>query len=88
MSAAMVIRVVSRHGKVNAILDETTYSAIWWKTVELALFSLKRCEIEEKVKYKAEEHHRFSTKRHLVVMNAKNRRLKMQICLFSALIPT
>ncbi|GBO43866.1 hypothetical protein AVEN_46036-1 [Araneus ventricosus] len=53
-------------------------------TVELALLSLKMYEMEEKVNYKVVELHRFSTKRHLMVMNAKNRTLKMHICLFAA----
>ncbi|GBO32208.1 hypothetical protein AVEN_87132-1, partial [Araneus ventricosus] len=48
MAAAIYIRVVSRYGKVTI----TTYSATWWKTVELALLSLKRCEIEEKSELK------------------------------------
>ncbi|GBL72987.1 hypothetical protein AVEN_50440-1 [Araneus ventricosus] len=44
----------------------------------------KQYEIDEKVNSKVVEHHRFSTKRHLMVMNAKNRTLKMHICLFAA----
>ncbi|GBM48773.1 hypothetical protein AVEN_24960-1 [Araneus ventricosus] len=36
------------------------------------------------VNYKVVEHHRFSTKRHLMVMNATNRTLKMHICLFAS----
>ncbi|GBM62630.1 hypothetical protein AVEN_187036-1 [Araneus ventricosus] len=85
MAAAIFIRVVSMHGKSDyALLDETTYSAAWWKTVELALLPLKRYEIEEKVNDKVVEHNRFSTKRHLIIMNAKNRTLKMHICLFAA----
>ncbi|GBM75183.1 hypothetical protein AVEN_99576-1 [Araneus ventricosus] len=44
MAAAIFIRAVSRRGKVTALLDEITYSATWWKTVELALLSLKRSE--------------------------------------------
>ncbi|GBM71047.1 hypothetical protein AVEN_35020-1 [Araneus ventricosus] len=85
MAADIFIRVVSKHGKVTMLLDETAYSATWWKTVELALFSLKRYERKrKKVNYKVLEHHRFSTKRHLMVMNARNRTLKMHICLFAA----
>ncbi|GBM89801.1 hypothetical protein AVEN_36959-1 [Araneus ventricosus] len=51
MAAAIFIRVVSMYGKSDyALLDETTYSATWWRTVELALLPLKRYEIEEKSK--------------------------------------
>ncbi|GBM80539.1 hypothetical protein AVEN_12469-1 [Araneus ventricosus] len=52
--------------------------------VDLVLLSLKRYEIEGKSGNKLVEHRRFSTKRHLMVMNAKNRTLKMHICLFAA----
>ncbi|GBO00615.1 hypothetical protein AVEN_146416-1 [Araneus ventricosus] len=46
MAAAIFIRVVSRYGKVTMSgMDETTCSATWWKTVALALLSLRRYEV-------------------------------------------
>lgn len=44
--------------------------------------SRKRYEIGKKVNHKVVEHSRFSTRRHLVDINAKNRILKMRICKF------
>lgn len=78
MARAILIKVMSRYSK--RLLCVTTYS-IWWKMVELAFLSQKSYEIEGKVNYKVTDHHQFSQKRDLVDINAKNRMLKMQICL-------
>ncbi|GBL70884.1 hypothetical protein AVEN_73728-1 [Araneus ventricosus] len=80
MAAANLIKVVSRHGKV--------IMRYWMKPLT-APSGGKRDGVRviisrEKVNHKVVEHHRFSTKRHLMVMNAKNRKLKIHICLFVA----
>ncbi|GBN46652.1 hypothetical protein AVEN_203993-1 [Araneus ventricosus] len=85
MAAAIFIRVVSRHGKATMRYWMKPLTAPSGAKRWSSCYYLQNCaRLRREVNYKVVEYHGFSTNRHLMVMNAKNRTLKMHICLFAA----